>query len=835
MEGAGRTGRRGGAGGRRGRHGRTAVAGALLAAAALHGPALAQDGSAPGPLSAQAPSTGAPSMGAPSSQTITYAIAPAPLDAALAAFGDRSNLQVLYPAELARGLRSPGVSGTLTREAALARLLAGTGLTFRFTDAATVTLARAAAPGDSFQLDPVTVEGRQAREDGFGPVPGPIAIRSGAATKIDRPIVETPQSISVVTAQQIAEQGSQTVMQAMRYTPGAFTGQVGASNRYDYVILRGFVDRSIDNIYLDGLKMMGDDSTYSSFQIDPYFLERIDAIKGPASVLYGRSSPGGLVALTSKKPQFDPSYEIEARAGTSNQRGLGFDLTGPIDPAGRLAYRLTGLADAADTQFDGAKEERYAIAPSLAVRLGEETRLTLQAYLQRDPEGGTHNGVPAEGSLFPRNGQRISRGFFDGEPGREKFRRDQNMVGYQFEHRFDEVWSVRQNLRYVDSKVRIDQIYQTGWAGDTNRLSRFYGGGDETLKAIAADTQLQADFATGEVGHTVLAGFDYQHRKARNDWVFGPAAEIDAFDPVYGNDGYTALSHMKAKRKLEQSGLYLQDQLAFGGWRLTLGVRQDWVETSIRDELAGSTSGEKRQRFTKRAGLLHLFDNGIAPYVSYAESFSPSLYMDANGNPLKPTEGKQYEAGIKYQPPGSRSLVSAAVFHIEQKNVAVQDPNTFVYSPVGTIRSRGVELEAQAHLTDNFRLQLGYTFTDATYKDRDDGKQGNTPPQVPRHMASLWADYSFTEGPLKHLSLGAGLRWVGRSWADSLNTRRVPDYTLLDASLRYELDALGLEGAQLRLNANNLLDKTYIASCLELTNCYFGERRSVTATLSYSF
>ncbi|MGQ9370130.1 TonB-dependent siderophore receptor [Azospirillum sp. ST 5-10] len=776
----------------------------------------------------------APVQVAQAARTFALDIPAKPLLAALADFTAATGIQVVrQSAQGLDGASSP-LRGTYTADEALGRLLAGTGYTHRMSNPGTAVLETVAGEG-AMVLDPVTVQGRQAGGDVAGPVDGYVATHSAAGTKAATPIVETPRSVSVVPREQIEDQGSKTVMQAMRYTPGAFTGQVGASNRYDYVILRGIVDRSINNVFLDGLKVLGDDATYSSMQVDPYFLERIEAVKGPASVLYGQNSPGGLIAMTSKKPLFEPFAEIEATFGTNRQRGVAFDVGGPLGESDRAAYRIVGLADAADTQFDHAKEKRYAIAPSVTMRLTEDTTLTAMAYLQRDPEGGTHNGAPAEGALFPRNGQYISRHFFDGEPDLEAFERTQKMVGYQLEHRFDDTWTVRQNLRYLDSDVHIDQVYQIGWAGDGSLLARYYGGGDESLQALAVDNQVQADFATGPLTHTVLAGFDYQHRRSKNDWEFGSAASIDAFDPAYGNTEVSGAYPMRATRSLEQTGVYLQDQIAWGGWRLSLGGRQDWAERTNRDRIAGTEAGEDRAKFTKQAGLLYLFDSGIAPYASYAESFNPSLYTGADGGPLAPTEGVQYEAGVKYQPPGSRSLLTAAVFHLEQENVAVADPNTFVYHPVGTIRSRGIELEGRLQVTDSLRLLAGYTFLDTEYKTSPDGKQGNTPPQIPRHMASLWAEYAFIEGPLEHLSLGAGVRYVGETWADSRNTTKVPSYAVVDLSLRYGLEALGLPGTQVRINANNLFDKNYVASCLELANCYFGEERSVTATLTHRF
>lgn len=761
------------------------------------------------------------------------------LDRALTAFADQADVKLFFPSEGIANVQAGAVSGRFTREQALQMLLSGSGYSWRVTDDDTITIIGGLGSTDASNgivLDPVRVEATREVERADGPVQGYVAKRSLSATKTDTPILETAQSISVVTADEIEDQGSQTVMQAMRYTPGAFTGQVGASNRYDYVILRGLVDRSIDNIYLDGMKTMSDDSTYSSMQIDPYFVERIDTVKGPASVLYGRSSPGGLVALSSKKPEFEQKGEVELSYGTRNQRAVAFDVTGPLTKGDKLAYRLVGKADASDTQFDYAKEERYVIAPSLTANFTDDTRLTLMGYFQRDPEGGSHNGVPAEGTLYPHNGRYISGHFFDGDPSLEKFDRTQNMIGYQFEHDFDDDLSFKQNFRFLDSDVDIDQIYQTGWNGTSNNLNRAYYGGYESLRAFTVDNQLKGHFATGDVDHTVIGGLDYQHRRSRTNYWYMTASTINPWDPSYGNPGVTfGTPYALATKTLEQTGLYLEDQLSFENWRLSLGAREDWVETDNLNRLTEKRTGEDRSKLTTRAGLLYLFDNGVAPYVSYSESFNPNLYSDASGDPLPPTEGTQYEAGVKYQPNGRDILLTASVFHIEQENVAIADPVTFVYSPAGTIKSQGIELEARAKLTDHFSMIAGYAYTDASYDAPGDAKDGKTPMQVPEHTASLWSKYSFDAGMLAGLDVAAGARYVGETWATETNTQRVPDYTIVDLSFDYDLSRIGVENADMRFNINNLFDKNYIASCYKLANCYFGEERTMLATLRYRF
>lgn len=688
--------------------------------------------------------------------------------------------------------------------------------------------SQARPPADeATTLDEITVQAqRQARY---------LARWSTGVTKANTPLLETPISVSVVSRQQIDDQKPRSVSEALRYTPGAFVGLVGSADRYDYIALRGFIDNSTDNSVLDGLKLLGDSAAFNSVQIDPYFLERIDVFRGPSSVLYGRASPGGFALLTTKKPTFDYYRSIEATFGSRDQLGAAFDFAGPAyeGESLRAAYRVTGLGRSSDTQVEHTRRERYALAPSLLLQFGDDTSLLLQANLQHDPSGGFHSGLPADATIDTRhNGLRISPRFFDGEPNWDGFRRTQRLLGYQFEHRFGGNWSFRQHYRHVDADVSLKQIYGYGWAGE-RLLNRYYSGGDEALRADAVDNQLQGRFATGALQHTLTVGLDYQNRRNIGYWDSGVADPIDPFAPVYGRSGLSA-SRSYWRHEFEQTGLYAHDQIALERWRFSLSAREDWVHMAnigrFFDRTRSKWSGS---RFTSRVGAVYLFENGLSPYVSYSESFNPNLYVDADNQLLDPTESRQSEIGLKYQPPGSETLLSVAAYDLVQDHVASRVLAANHYEPAGQVRSRGVELEAKSQLSERFSLMGGYTFTDMQFRRGEMAPRGNTPYQAPRHMASVWGDYAFAGG----VGVGAGLRYVGTMWADNLNTLKVPAYTLVDLSLRFELGRASdaLRGLSLRLNANNLLDKRYVSSCASALYCYYGEERNVTATVRYEF
>lgn len=660
-----------------------------------------------------------------------------------------------------------------------------------------------------------------------------------AATKVETPFIETPQSVSFITQDEIREQGSESVQEATRYSAGVFTGQYGATaSRYDAIKLRGFGSDSIDNQYLDGLKLLNDKGTYSIFQIDPYFLESIEVVKGPSSVLYGRAAPGGLVALTSKKPLFTSHRQIQASIGTQGHLGAGFDMGDQLGDSGRAAYRVVGLVKDADSQWDHVESQRYAIAPSLAIDIGDSTSLTLLAHLQKDPESGYYGGLPAEGTLYDRNGKRISNTFYDGEEDYEEFDREQAMLGYQLEHRLNDTWTAKQNLRYVESSVDYGQVYNTAiWNGD--ELSRTYFGADEELSALAVDNQLIAGFDLGNTAHTVLAGIDYQQRETDAYWELGSGfAAINPFQPTYGSEG-SITPYQNNDRELTQTGVYLQDQIAVDRWRFTLSGRYDWVDVKNETDsfFSGTASEQQREdeNFSGRAALLYAFDNGLSPYISYSESFSPNSNIDENGDLIESSEAEQYELGLKYQPIGTRDQYSIAAFQIDQDNTANYIQDIMAYRAVGSTRSRGVEFEARKQFNDNFHVSASYTYTDVDIQKAEDGTEGLTHVATPEHMASLWGSYGFQEGPLTGLTTGLGVRYIGESWANAANTLEVPDYTLVDASISYDLSEIGVRGLSAQLNANNLLDKEHVGACYSESVCYFGAERSVTATVSYKF
>lgn len=699
------------------------------------------------------------------------------------------------------------------------------------------------------------------QESAWGPAATIAARQSATATKTDTPIQKVPQSISVVTAEEMALHQPKSVKEALSYTPGVAVGTRGASNTYDYLIIRGFAaDGQSQNNYLNGLKMQG--NFYNDAVIDPYMLERAEVMRGPVSVLYGKSNPGGLLNMVSKRPTTEPLKEIQFKMGTDSLFQTGFDFSDAIDDDGVYSYRLTGLARSANAQQKGAEEQRYAIAPSFSWRPDDKTNFTFLSYFQNEPETGYYGWLPKEGTVTTLpNGKRLSTDFNEGADN-NTYSRNEKMVGYSFDHEFNDTFTVRQNLRYAQNKVSQNSVYGYGMCSDPlyssnpssspcasiapsewgHYLTRQYVIDNEKLQNFTVDTQLQSKFETGSVDHTLLTGVDFMRMRNDIDSWFGYAGSVPPSD-IYNLDrsDFDFGSHpgpsgaYQVLNKQKQTGLYVQDQMQWDKVLVTLGGRYDWAKQDSLNRVSATEDSRNDKEFTWRGGVNYLFDNGVTPYFSYSESFEPASQTGADGNIFAPSKGKQYEAGVKYVPNDRPIVITGAVYQLTKTNNLMADPaGSFFSVEGGEIRSRGVEVEAKAALSASVNVVGSYTYTDAEYTT-DTNYKGNTPAQVPKHMASLWGDYTFFEGPLSGLTLGTGGRFTGSSYGDPSNSFKVGSYTVVDALVRYDLARVGMAGSNVALHVNNLFDREYVASCFNTYGCFWGAERQVVATATFRF
>lgn len=660
-------------------------------------------------------------------------------------------------------------------------------------------------------------------ESPTGPVRGYTATRSSTATKTNSALAETPRSISVITADRVRDQGAQSIQDALRYVSGVRGEAYGLDTRVDSSMIRG----SNAALFLDGLQRSF--GHYTNTRPDPFTLERIEVLKGPASMLYGQSPVGGLVNMVSKRPQAQQHTELQLQYGTWDRKQVAIDSTGPLTRDGNWLYRIVAIARDSSTQVDHVDDDRLLLMPSITWQPTDNLEWTLLANIQRDDSGLTSQFLPHTGTLLRAPHGRFGTELFVGEPGFDEFDTEQLALTSILDWRLNETWTLRQNLRYQESEVSYQQIY--GWpptlGADNRTLNRIYYVSKPKVDVWTADQSAQALFDTGAFQHTLLLGADYQHAVTNRDQASGAATPLDLYNPVYGSFDPSSISlSADPEQTVAQRGLYLQDQISYQRWLLTLGVRKDWVDNR--------TDGGTRQKddtTTHHLGLTYRFDNGLAPYISYSESFQPVLGLNAfTGQPYVPLEGEQWELGIKYQPAGSRSLYTAALFDLREQNRQMPDPD----NPVNTIQTgetsaRGVELEALATLRPNWDLIATYTYTDTEVEEGSAAEQGHRLASVPEHMASLWSQHRFAVFGVPGFSAGAGVRYIGASW-DGTDTLKTPSTTLFDAMLGYSLDNWSLA-----LNATNLEDETYYTTCLSRGDCFIGNRRTLVGTVSYSF
>jgi iron complex outermembrane recepter protein len=667
-------------------------------------------------------------------------------------------------------------------------------------------------------LAPIVLQG-EGQSGATGHVEGYVAKGSATATKTGTPIIETQQSISVVTRDQLDTQAVTNLGEALGYVPGVVGSPYGSDGRFDSPNIRGF-DGGVSQ-YLNGLKIMRGFGA-PSFEI--YGLENVEVLRGPASVLYGQGNPGGMINMISKRPQFDnPTNEVGLFAGSYDTYGTFFDLTGPVNDA--FAYRLTGLGKLAGMQTDEMENDRLYIAPAFTWKPDEDTSLTVLASYQKD-NPDTPSFLPS--SLMIDTDNALPRDFYAGDKSFDDSDRRWFNLGYEFEHRFNDTFTFRQNARYSKFDWDYQSVLPYGVAADGRTLNRYLSIQEENLWSINFDNQIQSEFSTGQLEHTLVTGVDvrYFHSDTTSTFDFS-APTLDIYDPIYGQDFVKPVSAAPVVQKLWQTGIYAQDEIKYDNWRATAGLRYDW--TSIETE--GTSDTQDDSKLTGRAGLSYLFDNGIAPYISYATSFEPTVGTDSDGNSLEPTTGKQTEIGIKYQPTGFDGYFSVAAFDLRQENVLTTTslPGGGTFSDqIGKVKVRGVELEGVASIAQGVNLRAAYTYLDAEISGGDN--DGNRPANTPENTASLWVDYTFADDTvLQGLTVGGGVRYIGDRFGSNSNGIRLDGNTLLDAAIKYERN-----GYKASLNFKNLTDEKYVAFCGDF-GCTYGDGRTVMGKVSFTW
>lgn len=777
--------------------------------------------------------------------THTYDIPAGPLSTTLNRIGATAGILLSYDPALVKNKRALAVKGSLTPKQALERALTDSGLMVEAEGATLVIRAATVVPAVNVSasdtpdaipaLPEVTVQADVEQETATGPVLGYVAKRSATATKTDTAIIETPQSISVVTADQIETQKAATLLDALQYSAGVI-GELSAlgTTLYgsDSVFLRGFqADPQFGSFYRDGMRYGA--NIYYGGQ-EPYGLERIEVLKGPSSVLYGAAAPGGIVNTVSKRPLLTPLREVSVEYGSYDRKQMAADFGGALDQEGAWSYRLTGLVRDSDTHVDFGRNDRVYIAPALTFRPSDATSLTLLASYQHS-KTSTTNYLPVTGTALANPNGRLPRDRFLGEPDWNSFDEKSWTVGYLFEHAFSENFKLRHGLRHYRSDVDYKYVLFGDVSADNRTLNRSGSAARwfaNDADILTSDTNLEYSFATGTVLHKTLVGVDTTNVDRSSDRERGAVNPIDIYNPVYDPRTITTSPWRQFRDHEDKEGFYVQDQMKIDRWTVLLGGRYDKARIeSLSLHSPADNTDEKDSALTGRAGLVYEFENGFAPYASFSQSFEPQAGLDRNSQRFDPTEGEQYEIGLRYQPSGTQTMLSAALYELTRTNVLTPDPVDSDFSvQAGEVRSRGLELEAKTTLADNLDLIAAYTYTDARVtKSNTDAEEGARFNGTPYHIVSLWADYRLNALGLAGWQVGGGVRHVGERPDDTaLDAVGGPSYTLFDARVSYERDHW-----LFAVNAKNLTDKRYIPSLCYSGRCTYGAPATVNATLSY--
>jgi iron complex outermembrane receptor protein len=679
---------------------------------------------------------------------------------------------------------------------------------------------------------------------------------SGDATKIDTPLIEVPQSVTVITRDQLDLLNVQNLGMAVRYTAGVVGENYGSDARYDWLTQRGFSPVE----YIDGLQAPV--GSVSSTGHDIYGAQSVEVLKGPSSVLYGLAPPGGIVNITSRRPQDTFGGSAQVSYGSFNNGSVAGDVTGPINDM--FSFRLTSLYRDGGTQADGVNSERFYIAPALTVHIDPNTKLTFLSYYQWDNVKGDGVGfLPSEG-VYTNNPVvgKLSPDFNAGDYGYNDFARRQYGIGYDVKHDFNDTLSFEQNMKYFDDHNRMLDIYGAGLAtvdvtapnpvpagylpyknpltgvvepgvySDYTTLLRSSFPFKEGITSFNVDSRFVDQIDSGDLKQTILVGFDIRRYTIQSAYGFTSAPSLDLAHPDHNQPApATTYPYTYANENQDQYGLYAQDEVKYHNWVLTLGGRQDWVDfISLGQRVSNGA-------FSYRAGLNYIFESGLAPYIAYSTSFQPVVGTDFGTNaPNKPTTGDEVEGGLKFEPtflPKDYKIYATAVaYDLTQNNVQVPlTPGSYLDTQEGQVEVRGLELEGVARINERLTINASYTYTDSDVtKALTDPPLGKQLTLTPKDKASILVDYTFQTGPVAGLGGGLGVRYISSTFGDTANQWKDPAYTLVDAVLHYDFNKW-----RVSVEASNLFDHIYISQCSSESDCFYGLRRNVIATVTRKF
>ncbi len=700
---------------------------------------------------------------------------------------------------------------------------------------------------DTIRLNPVTLEGSQ--NDGTGPVGRRADPATTTGSKVAAKLTEIPQSVSVIGAEELDAGNASKVDGALAYSAGVQTQPYGYDSDTNWFFIRGF-NGTATGAFVDGLPSYA--YGFGGFYVDPFALERIEVLRGPASALYGAANPGGMINMVTKRPTGETGGKDELGVDETGRVWLQTDRQGAVSED--LQWRLVAKVQRTDEEGAFDSGSNILLAPSLKYSMQDGTVLTLAAtYTRTDEDHVGGAWLPYVGTVVAAPFGYIDRDFNSGEPGYDEYKRDQLTLSAEITHDFANGWKLTNNTRLGWSKVDESQVYAYGYGSgpgydnlflaapsDTDgTLSRIYFQHDSKARTVLNDLRLENDFSAGGVEHRLMFGLDakwFELDQVQASISSPSATGLSATNPVYGAVQPDTVPYADNVVRQTQIGLYFQDQIKWGdGWIGTVNLRHDMARTKVspNEAYTPATAGSDRDdsKTTWRLGLSKEIAGGLMAYASASTFFNPNVETTSAGDAIGPETGTQKEIGLKWSP-SERSLITLSLFDIDRENISqsVWNGAGYDYHQIGKVNSRGIEIEGKYDFGAGLRLSGSVTSMDVKVKDDVDTTIiGNTPYATIEKMASLKVDYDLPSVP--GLTLTAGLRYLGSSQADNANTLKVPSVTLVDAGVSYYF----APDWNANLAVTNLADERYVSSCQTAFTCYYGEGRRVSLAVSHSF
>ena len=677
--------------------------------------------------------------------------------------------------------------------------------------------AAASTDGEALQI---VVTGEQ--DEGYNPSD------VTTATRTETPLRDIPQSIQVVPQQVIEDQGVTRIGDALRNVSGV-TPQRDRGNASDRFSIRGFdTSRILRNGFRSGLGL-GD-----AISISPNIVERIEILKGPASVLYGQVEPGGVVNYVTERPLNEPFYNLELTAGSFGLIEPAVDLSGPLTQDGRLTYRLNASYQNRGSFRDFVDSDILSVVPVISYDFSDATNLTFEyEYLQQNQT--FDDGLPIDAVTFE-----IPRGRFLGEPD-DFFDTTTHRFNLVLDHRFNDAIRLRSGFaaELFDSSglaFRLDEFDP-----ETNQISRFVSNGGFSNDNLSWQTDLISEFKTGSLEHQLLVGFELARNELldEDEGFFDsetPLA-INVISPQYGTPVPNPNSSFNANDTVSTAGFYIQDQITLlPNLKLLLGGRYDFAtnesefEELFEGEFFADANEFSSEAFSPRVGLVYQPIEPISLYGSFSRSFIPSSVFTSDGEVIEPERGTQYEIGVRGE--FGDVSVNLAAYDITKTNITRTDPDDFNFSiPIGEVRSRGIELDVAGEPVSGWNIIGSLFFNDASVSEGDeDSPENDTLINAPGSGASLWTTYEIQAGDLEGLGFGAGLFYVGDREAELPNDFVLPSYVTANASIFYHRD-----NWRAGLNFKNLFDSRYFESSQNSSLIYPGAPFTVLGTVSVQF